>query len=183
MRLREKRTDYAVHAFEHQFAGVLVLQNTQLHDKMAQCLLHRILWSPEVDPLLQAGFRNVPDIDASTLRQRMQSGEVVLVDCREPYEQAVSMIKGAISRAEFDAAADRHGDSTIVVYCTVGYRSGRAAASLEKRLGRPVYNLSGGIIKWFNQGGQVIDSSGRLSDTVHPFNADWSRFIGRKPDH
>ncbi len=55
VRLREQRTDYAVYAFEHQFAGVLVLQNTQLNDKMAQCLLHRLLWSPEVDPLLKAG--------------------------------------------------------------------------------------------------------------------------------
>ena len=55
VRLREKRTDYAVHAFEHQFAGVLVLQNTQLNDKTAQCVLHRYLWSPDVDPHLQAG--------------------------------------------------------------------------------------------------------------------------------
>lgn len=55
VRLREKRDDYAVYQFEHQFAGVLVLQNSQLADKTAQCILHRCLWQPEIDPQLQAG--------------------------------------------------------------------------------------------------------------------------------
>ena len=52
--MREKRADYAVHEFEHQFAGVLVLQNTSLGDRSAQCVLHRCLWTPEVDPYLKA---------------------------------------------------------------------------------------------------------------------------------
>ena len=55
VRLREKREDYAVHEFEHQFAGVLVLQNTHLGDDTAQCVLHRCLWQEEVDPHLRAG--------------------------------------------------------------------------------------------------------------------------------
>jgi hypothetical protein len=53
VRLREKRDDYAVYQFEHQFAGVLVLQNTQRNDKTAQCVLHRCLWQPEIDPHLK----------------------------------------------------------------------------------------------------------------------------------
>jgi hypothetical protein len=53
VRLREKREDYAVHAFEHQFAGVLVLQNSSLGDRTAQCTLHHCLWTPEVDPHLK----------------------------------------------------------------------------------------------------------------------------------
>mgnify|MGYP002623238154 FL=1 len=53
VRLREKRDDYAVHAFDHQFAGVLVLRNTQLNDKSAQCILHRCLWEPSIDQHLQ----------------------------------------------------------------------------------------------------------------------------------
>ena len=55
VRLREKRGDYAVHEFDHQFAGVLVLQNSQLEDRTAQCVLHRYLWQPEIDSHLQAG--------------------------------------------------------------------------------------------------------------------------------
>jgi hypothetical protein len=53
VRLREKRADYAVHGFEHQFAGVLVLQNAQRDGLSAQCTLHRCLWQPEIDPYLR----------------------------------------------------------------------------------------------------------------------------------
>jgi hypothetical protein len=54
VRLREKRDDYAVSAFDHQFAGVLVLQNSTLGDRSAQGILHRCLWEPEVDPYLKS---------------------------------------------------------------------------------------------------------------------------------
>lgn len=53
VRLREKREDYAVHAFEHQFAGVLVLQNSEHGGETAQGLIHRCLWQPEVQPHLE----------------------------------------------------------------------------------------------------------------------------------
>jgi hypothetical protein len=53
VRLREKRADYAVHSFEHQFAGVLVLQNSEHAGKTAQGLIHRCLWQPEVQPHLE----------------------------------------------------------------------------------------------------------------------------------
>lgn len=55
VRLREKRSDFAVHGFAHQFAGVLVLQNACLGDSTAQCTIHRCLWEPDIDPHLKAG--------------------------------------------------------------------------------------------------------------------------------
>ena len=55
VRLRERRDGYSVFEFEHQFAGVLVLQNTQLGDVTAQCVLHQYLWQPEVDEYLREG--------------------------------------------------------------------------------------------------------------------------------
>lgn len=55
VRLREKRDNYAVHDFEHQFAGVLVLQNSRQGSRTAQCRLHHCLWNEEVDPHLKAG--------------------------------------------------------------------------------------------------------------------------------
>ena len=54
VKLREQRDNYAVHAFDHQFAGVLVLQNTQSDERTAQCVLHRCLWTPEIETHLQA---------------------------------------------------------------------------------------------------------------------------------
>lgn len=55
VRLREKREQFAVHGFSHQFAGVLVLQNACLGDSTAQCTIHRCLWEPDIDPHLKAG--------------------------------------------------------------------------------------------------------------------------------
>lgn len=55
VRLREKRDGYAVHAFAHQFAGVLLLQNSECDGRTAECILHRCLWQPEVHPHLEAG--------------------------------------------------------------------------------------------------------------------------------
>ena len=55
VRLREKRDNYAVHQFEHQFAGVLVLQNSTANGRTAQGILHQCLWQPEIEPHLKAG--------------------------------------------------------------------------------------------------------------------------------
>lgn len=55
VRLREKRSEYAVSEFEHQFAGVLVLQNATRGERSAQGILHRRLWDEEVDPFLKEG--------------------------------------------------------------------------------------------------------------------------------
>lgn len=52
VRRREKRTDYQAYRFEHQFAGVLVLQNTVLDGVSAQCRIHRCFWEPTVQPYL-----------------------------------------------------------------------------------------------------------------------------------
>ena len=71
----------------------------------------------------------------------------------------------------------------VVTYCTAGYRSGIAATQLEKRLGRPVYSLSGGIIEWFNDGGEVVDpASGEPRDRIHPYSAEWGRYVLRNAD-
>jgi hypothetical protein len=55
VRLREKREGYAVHRFEHQFAGVLVLNNGETDGRTPECTLHHYLWQPEVQPYLDAG--------------------------------------------------------------------------------------------------------------------------------
>ena len=50
VKYREQRTDYAVYRFEHQFAGVLCVQNADENGKGTQAILHRCLWSEEVQP-------------------------------------------------------------------------------------------------------------------------------------
>ena len=52
--LREKRFNYAVTRFEHQFAGILCFQNASQHGRAAQTILHNCLWTPEVQPYIEA---------------------------------------------------------------------------------------------------------------------------------
>lgn len=46
--LREKRFNYAVARFEHQFAGVLCFQNASHEGRSTQAVLHRRLWTPDI---------------------------------------------------------------------------------------------------------------------------------------
>ena len=70
VRHREKRAAFSVYEFEHQFAGVLVLQNTECDGVTAQSRLHRCFWSPEVDSHLEnetfhdfAAANSIPAVD------------------------------------------------------------------------------------------------------------------------
>lgn len=52
VRLREARHDYCVSQYSHQFAGVLVLQNAVAAEHTAQCIIHRCVYSPDLDAVL-----------------------------------------------------------------------------------------------------------------------------------
>ncbi len=54
VKYRERRTDYTVYRFEHQFAGVLCFQNADETGKGTQAILHRCLWSEEIQPHIAA---------------------------------------------------------------------------------------------------------------------------------
>tara|TARA_Y100000588_G_scaffold156177_1_gene170194 strand:+ start:7232 stop:8062 length:831 start_codon:yes stop_codon:yes gene_type:complete len=51
--LREKRFDFAVTRFTHQFAGVLVMRNTTTDATATQSILHRCPWTPAIHPHLR----------------------------------------------------------------------------------------------------------------------------------
>lgn len=52
VKYRENRTDYQVYRFEHQFAGVLCVQNADETGRGTQAILHRCLWSEEIQPYI-----------------------------------------------------------------------------------------------------------------------------------
>ena len=52
VRNREHRTNYAVHKYPSQLAGVLCLQNTTANGMSAQAILHRQFWNEEVGDVL-----------------------------------------------------------------------------------------------------------------------------------
>jgi sodium/bile acid cotransporter 7 len=104
-------------------------------------------------------FPEVPEITAEELRRVMREERVVLVDVREPQEQDVSMIEGAMSQAEFEARRGELAGALIVPYCTVGGRSGRYGRLLLAE-GWDVRNLRGAILAWTHAGGALVDAAG-----------------------
>ncbi|MBS12991.1 MAG: hypothetical protein CME19_15465 [Gemmatimonadetes bacterium] len=52
--LREKRFNYEVTRFTHQFAGVLCMQNTAPMGQATQSILHKCFWNEDIQPHIDA---------------------------------------------------------------------------------------------------------------------------------
>lgn len=119
----------------------------------------------------RAAFPNIEEMTAPELQAAMAAGRVVLVDVREPAERKVSIIPGAISQERFAQENEAHESTTIVVYCTVGLRSGLYVKHLRTRGYRAV-NLKGGILAWAHAGQPVANDAGP-TNRVHVYSRQW----------
>lgn len=112
---------------------------------------------------------DVPVIRADALLAAVAGGHPpILLDVRAPAERAVSVIAGAVD----DERAIAPG-TNVVVYCTVGLRSGESARALRER-GINAVNLRGGILAWLAAGGSVVDSTGAPTQRVHVYGRRWN---------
>lgn len=123
--------------------------------------------------------QDVPVLKASALKDRIADTTLILVDAREAKEREVSMLPRALAPEEF-AARYRRGfpkGATVLVYCTIGYRSGLYAQELRKQ-GIAALNLEGGVLLWSHEGGEFRyrDAEGRLRRTrrVHVYAPEWN---------
>jgi rhodanese-related sulfurtransferase len=137
---------------------------------------------------LAAQFRSVEQVlpqDLAALLQRPE--ELLLVDVRDDGEHVVGTIEGAIHvtpAIQFDALLQKIGSSvagkTVIVYCSVGYRSSQLAnrfqAALLERGALRVANLRGGVFSWHNHGRPLVDKFGR-TDHVHPYSRKWKSYL------
>ena len=117
-------------------------------------------------------FPEVRDISAQKLISLMAEQKVVLIDIREPSEQRISMLPGAITEKEFLNSSDKHKDAVKIAYCTISYRSGKFAQKLQRE-GIPIYNLEGGILAWVHDGGKVHDQNGE-TQRIHVYGRKWN---------
>lgn len=106
---------------------------------------------------------------------------VYLLDAREKNEYAVSHIKNArnVGYIWFDMRKvyDIPKNATIVIYCSVGYRSEKIGEKLLKNGYHNVFNLYGSIFEWVNEGYPVYKESGVQTTEIHTYNKDWSRWV------
>ena len=122
----------------------------------------------------------VPWIPPAALAEALGGDAPPLVlDVRPPHEVARGRIPGARQTdPDTDAAtlAAEIGDREVVVYCSVGVRSGRLARRLAAR-GVAVRNLRGAVFQWANAGRPLVTASGAPTATVHPYSAHWARYL------
>ena len=116
-------------------------------------------------------FPEVSSINASELQKLQKDNKITIVDVRTPEERAVSIIPGAISQASFEQNIDKYKNQLIVVYCTIGYRSGKYIQKLQEK-GLNILNLEGSLLAWSHIGGELVNSSGKTKE-VHVFGKKW----------
>ncbi len=129
------------------------------------------LGRPDVDPALQPA----PRLTAPELKAWLDAGRpVLMLDTRNTYEVAAGTFRGALNlgldnfrsfasreteisarvHAEF-AAQQLPADTPIVSFCTGGIRCEKAAPLMLKNGFDHVYQLDGGILKYFEECGHA----------------------------
>lgn len=119
-------------------------------------------------PTIRPEAGRAPAVDAPTLKRWLDQGlddagrPVVLLDTRNAFEVDVGTFDGALDYrlskfSEFPAAVAEHradlSDKTIVSFCTGGIRCEKAAIHMHNLGIDHVYQLEGGILKYFEEVG------------------------------
>lgn len=126
-------------------------------------------------------FPDVPQLSTERLAELLAEGaDVALLDARSKEENATSHLQGAVRatsvRTARDALEEHGGEPTVVVYCSVGYRSSRLAQQLKAQGIENVFNLEGSLFKWANEDRPVYRDSEQVR-SVHPFDDDWGTLL------
>ena len=104
-----------------------------------------------------------------------------ILDARKEDEYEVSHLPNAIYLGEcphhLDEINQIDKSDTIIVYCTVGYRSENLGEQLKEQGYTNVFNLFGGIFAWKNAGGTVVDKHNQPTEKVHTHTEGWSVFL------
>ena len=123
---------------------------------------------------------SVPEIGVRELAETSRNYQ--LLDARAREEYAVSHLAGATRVGYEDWDEERveelNRDDTVVVYCSVGYRSEKIAERLEALGFKAVYNLYGGLFEWVNQG-YPLYREGKPTDQVHAYKRTWGWWLQR----
>jgi len=107
--------------------------------------------------LLSQAKSQITEIDTATAEARINAGNVVVLDVREPdeYEQGALLNNVHIPRGHLEAQVEARitdRDAEIVVYCAGGVRSAFAAKTLQELGYSNVVSMAGGFGKWKDEG-------------------------------
>jgi len=119
-------------------------------------------------PLIKPELGRAPSVDATTLKRWLDQGHdddgvpVVMMETRNAFEVDVGTFDNTLDYridkfTEFPAVAAEHKDElagkTVVTFCTGGIRCEKAAIHMKEIGYQRVYQLEGGILKYFEEVG------------------------------
>jgi UPF0176 protein len=117
-------------------------------------------------PAVRPAAGRAPAVDAATLKSWLDQGHddhgrpVVMLDTRNAFEVDAGAFEQALDWrlqkfSDFPAALAEHApslhDKTVVSYCTGGIRCEKAALAMQQHGLAHVWQLDGGILKYFEQ--------------------------------
>ena len=94
------------------------------------------------------------ETNVESLKQRLDKGDVFLLDVREPREWDIANINGAklIPLGELPKRLNEvPRDQDVIVQCKTGVRSAKAVNLMREQGYTRVKNLKGGIIDWIDR--------------------------------
>ena len=125
--------------------------------------------------------KNVPTLTKEKLLESLSKNTYLVLDSREQVEYKVSHIPGAqqvgYDQLNLEVLKKTPKDRPIVIYCSVGYRSGKVAEKIIEMGFTNVYNLHGGIFEWANFGFPLVMEGNQSTKKVHGYNEKWSKYL------
>jgi UPF0176 protein len=155
--------------FEGKFAGLQFKESqseTQPFRRMLVKLKREIITMKK--PAIKPELGRAPSVDAKTLKSWLDRGcddtgrPVVMLDTRNAFEADVGTFDNALDYritkfSEFPDVIDAHradlDGKTVVSFCTGGIRCEKAAIHMKEVGIENVYQLEGGILKYFEEVG------------------------------
>ena len=78
-----------------------------------------------------------------------------------------------------DALEPKDSEHTVVVYCSVGYRSSQLAQELRRQGFENVFNLEGSLFQWANEGRPLYRGKERAY-RAHPYDEEWGQLLDKR---
>ena len=126
--------------------------------------------------------KTIPLISVEELKKVENTKKPLLIlDAREENEFNVSHIINAkhvgYNHFKIKGLKGIDKETTVIVYCAVGYRSEKIGEKLKKAGFKKVINLEGGIFDWVNKGYPVYNNKGKETKKTHGFNESWGKWL------
>lgn len=148
------------------------------------------LWWTEQMVSLRFDVNHISHQQLQVLLPAIDAHDVLLFDVRRPEEYQMSRITGSIQIAPDMSVQEfitQYGNAihnkSLIFYCSVGYRSSEFIQRIEKQVRQKgvtaMYNLKGGIFRWYNENHPVINNNGE-TDKIHPSDDSWANLINKR---